>query len=152
MKKWRNLGVILAAILVLCAVFFITRNIYMNQRFGAFEQCLECDEDGNYNIYTDDKFLCGVARPEQLFSFRGNLYITQTRHFDVENDIGCDLMIFVNFPSGYDYEIDIDNGPSFYVSADGELLSDDADDLAFYEEHKDVIMREIQIAKDIFKL
>lgn len=160
MKKKKLLFMILGVLAVIAAGYLIFWKIYVTQRFGPF---LAQMDEGEISMKYENRFTCGVSTPNHITSLRGNLYVTPFRVtkndengvLTLEDNICCDLIIFVEFPSGYTVWAEIYDGnenvsTSFFMDENMELLPGNEEHVEEYEKYYNSVYDSYEAANKVF--
>lgn len=163
--KWLKVVIVaFVTIIVFLVAFIIFRGIYIKNRFAPF---LDVVEDETLSIRYDEKYDCGVALPKGLTRLRGNLYVSPFRYIIKDDSTGetyvderaiCDLIIYVDFPTGYTVLATIRKGEhSIDVGAlklDERMqpLFENEIQLEAYNMYYDVILDSYKVARAVFNV
>ena len=159
MEKKKIISIIVV-ILLLCvgiASFFTFHYVYLEKRYAPFLAAVDPETE---SVVYQNSYLCGCAKPTDLFNFRGNLYVSYIRHAEksengtqIVNETGCDLIIYVEFPKSYTVLVQPNSADGteigdFQLSESMELL--DESDREKYEEYYDEIRDAYIAAHEVF--
>lgn len=111
----------------------------------------------------DNRYTCGVGMPKRITHIRGNLYGTPFRTLSKnvegvltpEDNVFCDLIIYVNFPSGYTVRADISDAygnvsTALNLNENMEFLSIDEEQIKSYDLYYDSIYGSFEAANKVF--
>lgn len=159
-KKIVKAGIVILILVLLAGIWIGGRYFYLEQRYKPF--CSAVDEEA-MSVKYNDKYMCGVAKPESMLSLRGNLYVTAFRNiskneagaYEIDSESYCDLLIYVEFPKGYTIYAQLCDayGNSFNnleLTETMELVSDDDSEKKLYEENYNAIYDAFYAAHEVF--
>jgi hypothetical protein len=146
--------IVILILVILAGMWTGGRYIYLKQRYAPF--CAAVNEE-TLSVLYDEKYTCGVAKPESLLSLRGNLYVSAMRHITKNEDeeAYCDLIIYVEFPKGYTIYAQLCDayGNSYdelKLTENMELVSDDDSAKQLYQEYYDAIYDAFYASNEVF--
>jgi hypothetical protein len=150
-KKYVKYLIICLVIVVLVVAYIVSHYLYLKNRYEPFNTAVGDEGVVEY----ENRFECGVAMPAKITSWRGNLYVTKYRNVnkdgEVTDDKYADLIIYVDFPSGYTVVAQIcdKQGELESLTLDENLTLVSGDDES-YKENYDSIIEAAQAANSVW--
>ncbi len=158
MKKRRLKLYLCFSVILAFLIYVLFCSIYKKMKYGPY---IEASEKFMIERKTNEKykgFVVNASPSKSFLRFSGNLAVTQTVMFNVEdgsilND-SVDLIIWPRLFGRYETRVQIETadgkGYAFYVDTKMNLIDETSETRMVYDKYYEVIAHEFQIAHDVF--